>query len=96
MLVCGLIIFELAAIIVLLVVMLRNSRANREEIEERWVLLSAWLDRTSRRFDGFKKDFDAKFGPDLVKRINAIFKLGVQPSKLMVKDGKIVKITPGY
>jgi hypothetical protein len=96
MLVCGLIIFELAAIIVLLAVSGRKSARRHDEIEERWVLLFGWLDRTSRRSDEFKKDFDTKFGPDLVKRLNAIFKLGVQPSGLMVKDGKVVKINRDY
>jgi len=114
MLVCGLIIFELAAIIVLLVVSIRNTKKLgdscgidmaaqfavldnlNKNICLKFDIISAGIDKTNRNIGEFKTDIDVKFGPDLVKRLNAIFKLGEHPSGLMVKDGKVVKINRDY
>jgi len=117
MLVCALAIFELTflAIVVLLVVSLRNTKklgnsygedmcaltavidTFTHEINTRLGVINAEIDKGNRQFVAFKNDFDTKFGEDLVKKLNAIFKLGEHPDRLVIgEDGQFHKITPGY
>jgi hypothetical protein len=96
MLVCGLIIFELAVVIALLVIAGIYAKNKVELWDERAVILFAWLDRFDRNQQELKTDLDGKFGPDLIKKLNEIMKLGEAPRNLMVKDGKLVKINREY
>jgi hypothetical protein len=96
MLVCVQIIFNIA-IIILLVIAGRYIKQQVELWDERAVIYFAWLDRADRKADDFKLDFDAKFGPDLVAQLNAIFKLKEHPKNLVVgKDGEFHKINREY
>jgi hypothetical protein len=91
------VIFELAAVIAVGILILLEARKRHVDIEERWVILFAWLDRFDRNAKAFKEDIDGKFGKDLVEKLNAIFKLGKSPDKLTAgKDGKLHKINREY
>jgi len=95
--VCGLIIFELAAVIAVSIFANLEARRRHADIEERWVILFAWLDRFDRNSKALKDDIDGKFGKDLIEILNALFKLGSHPQKLIAgKDGKLHKINRDY
>ena len=111
MLVCALVIFELAVIAVLLFVAIRNVKkqgnsygidmaaifAVLNDINLTVGVTNASIDRSIRGVEAFKIDFDAKFGPDLINKLNAIFRLGQHPDKIILdKNGVPHKITPGY
>jgi len=91
------VIFELAAVIAVGILILLEARRRHVEIEERWVVLFAWLDRFDRNAKAFKEDIDGKFGKDLVEKLNAIYKIGQHPNDLTVgKDGQFHKINREY
>jgi hypothetical protein len=96
MLVCGLIIFELAVIIALLVIAGRYAKGQIDTWNERAVILFAWLDRFDRNAKELKDDLDGKFGPDLISMLKQIFKLKEHPGNVMIKNGKVVKINRDY
>jgi hypothetical protein len=98
MLVCGLIIFELAVVIALLVIAGIYAKDKVELWDERAVILFAWLDRFDRNQQELKTDLDGKFGPDLIKKLNDIFKIGANPKNIVFdqNDKKFHRVTPGY
>ena len=98
MLVCAIAIFELAVIIALLFIAGRYAKIQCNSLWTEFAIISAYLDKNSRDLASLKKDIDVKFGPDLVEKLNAIFKLNEPTNSLMIdkKTGKVVKITPGY
>ena len=116
---CGLIIFELAVIAVLLFVVIKHIKAKVCELFDSWVDYKIWcekqsdvmhfdiklkmdainasIDKSIRHVDDIKNDLDVKFGPDLIKQLNAIFKLKADPSNLVLgKDGKFHKVNRDY
>lgn len=97
MLVCGIIIFELAVMIGLLVYFGIAARRNLNGFKSRWAVLCAHLDQIDRDMLLIKKDIDVKFGPDLVEKLNAVFKLGEHPKNIVLgKDGKFHKANRAY
>ncbi len=60
-------------------------------------IVNASIDKSNRCIDDFKKDIDIKFGPDLVKQLNAIFALKTNPGNLVLgQDGEFHKINRDY
>lgn len=107
MLVCGLIIFELAVVIFLIVRYAKSIfidmaaivgvlQALDSDINRGFGIVGTYQDQTNRKLDDLKTDIDGKFGPDLIKKLNEIMKLGEAPRNLMVKNGKLVKINREY
>ncbi|MDD5009201.1 MAG: hypothetical protein PHC68_12485 [Syntrophorhabdaceae bacterium] len=97
MLVCGLVIFELAVVIGLLVYAGLSAKRELEKYNLRWAELAAYLDAISRNGVAIKNDIDLKFGPDLVEKINALFKLGAHPNQVVLgKDGQFHKANGAY
>lgn len=90
MLVCGLIIFELAIIIGLLVIAGRYAKQQNETWEERAILALAWLER-------FDRKFDATFNKELADKLNEVFRIGEKPASLVKgEDGKLHKVNRMY
>jgi hypothetical protein len=97
MLVCGLVIFELAVLIGLLVYGGLAARRILAEWVTRWSVLCAYLDKFDRNALDIKRDIDVKFGPDLVEKLNAIFKVGAHPNNVVLgTDGKFHKANGAY
>lgn len=97
MLVCGLVIFELAALIGLFAYALVAAKRKAEDFNGKLAALLAYLDKLDRDSIAIKNDIDAKFGPDLVEKLNAIFKLGEHPRNIVIgKDGKFHKANRQY
>lgn len=97
MLVCGLVIFELAVIIGLLVIAGVYAKRKVEEYDNRWAVLCAYLDKFDRNTIAIKNDIDVKFGPDLVEKLNAIFKVGAHPNNVVLgPDKKFHKVNGAY
>ncbi len=97
---CAIIGFELAVIIFLLVRYFRSIFTDTaavfailETIKEDINTASETSDALGLKIDNtvnkFKNDMDVKFGPDLVEKLNAIFKLGQNPNSIVIgRDGK--------
>jgi hypothetical protein len=97
MLVCALIIFEIAVIIVLLIVAGRYAKQQIDTLWTEFAIISAYLDKSISVSESIKKDIDVKFGPDLIEKLNAIFKLGQNPKNIVLgKDGKFHPINREY
>jgi competence protein ComGC len=59
--------------------------------------INASIDQSTRHINDFKQDIDVKFGPDLVKQLNAIFKLKTNPGNLVLgADGEFHKSNRDY
>jgi len=87
----------LAAVIAVGIFAILEARKRHADIEARWIKLFAELDKFDRNAKALKDDIDGKFGKDLVEKLNAIFKLGHNPEKLVLgKDGQLHKIHREY
>lgn len=95
--VCGLVIFELAAVIAVGILILLESRRSHADIGGKWMRLFAEIDKSHRNLQALKADIDGKFGKDLIEKLNAIYKIGQHPNDLTVgKDGQFHKINREY
>lgn len=93
---CVQIIFSVTLIALLVIA----GRYAKKQVDLLFILLgvtNAGIDRNFRMVEAFKADIDAKFGPDLVEKLNAIFKLGEHPKNIVLgQDGKFHKINREY
>lgn len=97
MLVCGLVIFELAVVIGLLVFAGLVAKKKINDFELHVAVLFAYLDKLDGDALAIKKDIDVKFGPDLVEKLNAIFKVGEHPNNVVLgKDGNFHRANGSY
>ena len=115
LLLCAIVIFELAAIAVLVFIAIRKVKKQGDSygidmaaiftalndlngnINLKMDVIDGSIDRSIRHIDAIKDDLDIKFGPDLVKQLNAIFALKEHPGKLVLgQDGEFHKINRDY
>lgn len=93
---CAIVIFSLTIIALLVIA----GRYAKKQVDTLFILLgitNAGIDRNFRMVEAFKADIDAKFGPDLIKKLNAIFKLGEHPKNIVLgQDGKFHKNNREY
>ena len=69
----------------------------KDDINIKMDVVNASIDKSNRYIEDFKKDIDIKFGPDLVKQLNAIFALKTNPGNLILgQDGEFHKVNRDY
>jgi hypothetical protein len=91
------VIFELAVIIGLLVFAGFVAKKKIDDLELHAAVLFAYLDKLDRTGLDIKRDIDVKFGPDLVEKLNAIFKVGAHPNDVVLgEDKKFHKVNRAY